>query len=91
MTLSKLIKDFSDEAKTQVPEGVLDPDSWIDAYNLNFAKLVAKECSRICGSQADQTNILKHFSIPVESKIQYEATKPTWSIEPQYKRKLNMP
>ena len=91
MNVNTLVKSFSDKARSEVPAGVLDPDAWIEQYNLIFAKLIAKECSKVCGSQLDKTNILKHFDIPVESKIKFEADKPSWSIESQYEREYNLP
>ena len=91
MNMNVLIKSFSDKARAEVPAGMLEPDAWIEQYNLIFAKLVAKECAGVCGSQADQRNILKHFEIPVENTIQYKAEDLSWSIESQYDREYNLP
>lgn len=43
-TLNKIVKDFSDQARQQVPSGVLEPDLWIEQYNLILARLILEEC-----------------------------------------------
>jgi hypothetical protein len=56
-----------------------------------FAELIVRECSRICGSQIDQRNILKHFNFEVESSVKYPSPKVSGSIDSQYTREYNIP
>lgn len=56
-----------------------------------FAEYIVRECARICGSQADQRNILKHFNLEVESNIKYPSPELSGSVNSQYTRKYNLP
>ena len=56
-----------------------------------FAKLIIRQCSSQCGSQADQRNILKSFGLEVESNIKYSAPERNGSINSQYEREYNLP
>lgn len=38
------IQELADQAKSQVPKGILAPDLWIEQYNQKFAKLIIEEC-----------------------------------------------
>lgn len=63
----------------------------VEEHMEKFAELIVRECSRICGSQADQRNILKHFGFPVESNVRVPAPEPHWSVTSQYTRDYNIP
>ena len=39
-----LIQQLSDQAKNEVPRGILSPDLWIEEYNQKFAELIIREC-----------------------------------------------
>ena len=56
-----------------------------------FAEYIIRECAKICGSQADQRNILKHFNFEVESNVKYPSPEVSGSIDSQYTREYNIP
>ena len=56
-----------------------------------LAELIAEECAKICGSQADKKNIRRAFGLKVESDVKYPSPGPHWSIESQYNRQPNLP
>jgi hypothetical protein len=45
--MSKLIQQLADQAKAQVPQGILSPELWIEQYNQRFAELIVKECCQM--------------------------------------------
>jgi len=45
---SILIKSLSDQAKQNIPVGILSVEQWIDLYNEQFARLVLEQCLDIC-------------------------------------------
>ena len=65
------IQELAEQAKNQVPKGILAPNLWIEQYNRIFAELIVRECSQFvedkfdfCGDEliiAEQ--ILKHFGV----------------------------
>lgn len=61
-----------------------------DVVMEKYGELIVRECSRMCGSQADQRNILSHFGLPVESNINYPSPEKTSSVQSQYKREYNI-
>lgn len=61
--MSDLIRQLADQAKSQVPKGILAPDLWIEEYNRIFAKLIVRECAEICLEANDYKNILRHFGV----------------------------
>ena len=73
--------------KSERADGVI----FFDIFNQRFAELIVLECVSYCGSQADRKNIQKHFDLPVESSVQYEAPTLDNSITSQYTRKYNLP
>lgn len=78
----------------QTADETADGKEWAigGLHNANrFAELIIRECSRICGSQADQRNILKHFGFPVESNVRAPGPEPHWSVTSQYTRDYNIP
>lgn len=38
------IQELAEQAKNQVPKGILAPDLWIQEYNRIFAELIVWEC-----------------------------------------------
>ena len=72
---------------------------WDDKYHWyvgneqmkQFTKSIILECIACCGSQADKNNLLRHFGIPVESNVQYDAPPVHNSVTSQYTRKYNIP
>ena len=42
------IQELAEQAKNQVPKGILAPDLWIEQYNRIFAELIVRECADIC-------------------------------------------
>ena len=57
------IQELADQAKSQVPQGILSPDLWIEQYNQRFAELIVRECAEICLEANDHKNILRHFGV----------------------------
>lgn len=41
------IQELADQAKRQVPQGILSPDLWIEQYNQKFAELIVRECCQM--------------------------------------------
>ena len=61
--MSDLVRQLSEQAKSQVPQGILSPDLWIEQYNQRFAELIVRECAEICLEANDHKNILRHFGV----------------------------
>lgn len=61
--MSELIQQLAEQAKTQVPQGILSPELWIEQYNQKFAELIVRECAEICLEANDYKNILRHFGV----------------------------
>lgn len=57
------IQALAEQAKKQVPQGILTPDLWIEQYNQCFAELIVRECAEICLEANDHKNILRHFGV----------------------------
>ncbi len=51
--MKTLIKQLADQAKSQVPQGILSPDLWIEQYNQRFAELIVRECVSISRTSTD--------------------------------------
>lgn len=68
---SVLIKSLSDQAKQNIPVGILSVEQWIDLYNEQFATLVLEQCIDICeqGTATQTTSsgaallIKQHFDL----------------------------
>ena len=62
------IQELAEQAKSQVPKGILAPDLWIEEYNRIFAELIVRECADIAAINQHQYDsvgnyILKHFGV----------------------------
>ena len=88
--MNNRIKDLYMQTADETAEGKEWAIGGLDNAN-RFAELIIRECSKICGSQADQRNILKHFGFPVESNVRVPGAEPHWSVTSQYTRDYNMP
>ena len=89
--MNERIKVLTEQAGIQLPEDTAH-NSHIYRNSLErFAQLIIKECLACCGSQADKNNLLKHFGLPVESNVEYQAPPVHNSITSQYTRKYNIP
>ena len=51
--MKTLIKQLADKAKSQVPQGILSPELWIEQYNQRFAELIVRECVSISRTSTD--------------------------------------
>jgi hypothetical protein len=51
--MSKLIQQLAEQAKSQVPQGILSPELWIEQYNQRFAELIVRECVLISRTSTD--------------------------------------
>lgn len=49
--MKTLIQQLADQAKSQVPQGILSPDLWIEQYNQRFAELIVHECIELVASR----------------------------------------
>jgi len=47
------IQELADQAKSQVPQGILSPELWIEQYNQRFAELIVRECVSISRTSTD--------------------------------------
>jgi len=47
------IQELADKAKSQVPQGILSPELWIEQYNQRFAELIVRECVSISRTSTD--------------------------------------
>ena len=47
------IQELAEQAKSQVPQGILAPDRWIQEYNRIFAELIVRECVLISRTSTD--------------------------------------
>ena len=71
------IQELADQAKSQVPQGILSPDAWIEQYNQILGRLIIQECVTVMHEQetlpagflyaksasTHETAILKHFGV----------------------------
>ena len=78
---------YAERMKTEYPGDVI----FYDMFNQRFAELIIQECSKRCGSQADQRNLLKSFGLEVESNIKYPSPERNGSVNSQYEREYNLP
>jgi len=51
--MNRRIRELADQAKSQVPQGILSPDLWIEQYNRRFAELIVQECVSISRTSTD--------------------------------------
>jgi hypothetical protein len=51
--MKTLIRQLADQAKSQVPQGILSPELWIEQYNQRFAELIVRECVSISRTSTD--------------------------------------
>ena len=51
--MNRRIQELADQAKSQVPQGILAPDLWIEQYNRIFAELIVRECVLISRTSTD--------------------------------------
>jgi len=47
------IQELAEQAKSQVPQGILSPELWIEQYNQRFAELIVRECVSISRTSTD--------------------------------------
>ena len=51
--MKTLIRQLAEQAKSQVPQGILSPELWIEQYNQRFAELIVRECVLISRTSTD--------------------------------------
>ena len=67
--MSELVQRLAEQAKSQVPSGILSPELWIEHYNQRFAELIVQECAKIADAPTSQPyesygeKIQKHFGV----------------------------
>lgn len=64
------IKELADQAKDEVPKGILSPDLWIEQYNQKFAELIVRDCISIARLQRNNMQFLA--SNPPQSAAAYD-------------------
>lgn len=89
--MNERIKLLAKQSGIQLPEDTAHNGHIYRNSLERFAQLIIKECLACCGSQADKNNLLKHFGLPVESNVEYQAPPVHNSITSQYTRKYNIP
>ena len=62
------IQELAEQAKKQVPTGILGVDKWIETYNQKFAELIVRECADIATINQYQPYtagyyVKKHFGV----------------------------
>lgn len=45
------IQELAEQAKSEVPKGILAPDTWIEQYNLILGRLIIAECVTVLHEQ----------------------------------------
>lgn len=51
------IQELAEQAKSQVPKGILAPDLWIEQYNRIFAELIVRECVKVMYDNAIERKV----------------------------------
>jgi hypothetical protein len=49
--MSELIQQLADQARAEVPKGILAPDVWIEHYNAILGRLIIAECVTVVHEQ----------------------------------------
>jgi hypothetical protein len=49
--MSGLIQKIAEQAKAEVPKGILAPDLWIEKYNEILGRLIIQECVTVMHEQ----------------------------------------
>jgi hypothetical protein len=49
--MSDLIQQLADQARAEVPKGILAPDVWIEQYNQILGRLIIAECVTVIHGQ----------------------------------------
>jgi hypothetical protein len=49
--MSELIQKLAEQAKAEVPKGILAPDLWIEKYNEILGRLIIQECVTVMHEQ----------------------------------------
>ena len=76
--MSDLIKRLAEQAKSQVPKGILAPDLWIEQYNEIFGRLIIDECVKV---MHQQDRIPKEFFYPKGADIHELAIRTHFGVE----------
>lgn len=62
--MNKRIQELADQAKLSIPQGMYEPDVWIQEYNRRFAELIVNECIDIAYQEGDNVAYLAlHFGV----------------------------
>jgi hypothetical protein len=75
--MSELIQRLADQARAEVPKGILAPDAWIQQYNQILGRLIIQECVTVLheqeriptgffyskGANIHELAILQHFGV----------------------------
>jgi hypothetical protein len=64
--LRDLIRGFSDSARNSVTAGI-DPETWIEEYNLLLVRSVVSYCARQINSD-DAARLLQDFGIEIQEQ-----------------------
>ena len=49
--MNERIQQLADQARAEVPKGILAPDLWIEQYNLILGRLIIDECVKVMHEQ----------------------------------------
>lgn len=49
--MNNLIQTLADQARAEVPKGILAPDAWIEQYNQILGRLIIQECVTVMHEQ----------------------------------------
>lgn len=76
--MSDLIKRLAEQAKSQVPKGILAPDLWIEQYNEILGRLIIDECVKVIHQQ---DRIPKEFFYPKGAHIHELAIRTHFGVD----------
>lgn len=76
--MSDLIQQLADQARAEVPKGILAPDAWIEQYNQILGRLIINECVKVIHKQ---DRIPKEFFYPKGAHIHELAIRTHFGVE----------
>ena len=76
--MNERIQKLADQAREEVPKGILAPDAWIEQYNQILGRLIINECVKVIH---EQDRIPKEFFYPKGAHIHELAIKQHFGVE----------
>jgi hypothetical protein len=76
--MSELIQRLANQARAEVPKGILAPDLWIEQYNLILGRLIIQECVTVLH---EQERIPEGFFYAKSADIHESAIRQHFGVE----------